>query len=282
MTIDRSHHQCRVFASPWPAVHGVETCSARHFRRHAHATYGIGLLEQGGQRSASGRGPVEALAGDVITSNPGEVHDGRPLGDTPRRWRMLHLSAETMASMAVPGLPPGTIELTQPVLRDDRLRISLQHVLSAMSNWAEGLRSTDADALALEEALARTCGLLLASHCTLAAANDVDRDISAVRERLADDTLNVPALADLAASVGLSKYQLLRRFVHAYGVPPHAWLLQQRAERARRLIRGGQGLAAAALASGFADQSHMTRVFGQHFGFTPGAWQRAAALRPPQ
>jgi AraC-like DNA-binding protein len=74
---------------------------------------------------------------------------------------------------------------------------------------------------------------------------------------------------------GLGKFQLLRRFQKAYGVPPHAWLLLQRAERARALIRRGTSLADTAAASGFADQSHMTRIFTRHFGFTPGAWQRA-------
>jgi AraC-like DNA-binding protein len=32
----------------------------------------------------------------------------------------------------------------------------------------------------------------------------------------------------------------------------------------------------AAAESGFADQSHLTRVFVRHFGFTPGEWRRAA------
>jgi AraC-like DNA-binding protein len=41
------------------------------------------------------------------------------------------------------------------------------------------------------------------------------------------------------------------------------------------LIRRGTSLADTAAASGFADQSHMTRIFTRHFGFTPGAWQRA-------
>ncbi|WP_375781517.1 AraC family ligand binding domain-containing protein [Roseococcus suduntuyensis] len=31
--------------------------------------------------SSSGRGPVEAGPGDVITVNPGEVHDGAPIGE---------------------------------------------------------------------------------------------------------------------------------------------------------------------------------------------------------
>ena len=39
-----------------------------------------------------------------------------------------------------------------------------------------------------------------------------------------------------------------------------------------------------AAACGFSDQSHMTRTFARQFGFTPGAWQRAAAraCRPLQ
>jgi AraC-like DNA-binding protein len=104
--------------------------------------------------------------------------------------------------------------------------------------------------------------------------------VTKVRDRLADDAAETPTLAELASLAGLSRYQVLRRFEKVYGVPPHAWLLQRRAERARGLIRGGAGLAAAAAACGFADQSHMTRVFVRQFGFTPGAWQKAAARRP--
>ena len=101
-----------------------------------------------------------------------------------------------------------------------------------------------------------------------------------VRERLADELLAPPTLAELAAMTGLSTYQVLRRFEKAYGVPPHAWLVLQRAERARHLIRNGADLAQAAAASGFSDQSHMTRIFARQFGFTPGAWQRALRLPP--
>ncbi|HYU29433.1 MAG TPA: AraC family transcriptional regulator, partial [Gemmatimonadales bacterium] len=104
-------------------------------------------------------------------------------------------------------------------------------------------------------------------------------DLQQVRERLADDSARVPSLADLAQLTGLSRYQVLRRFERAYGLPPHAWLLRRRAERARVLIRDGVTLAAAAAETGFADQSHLTRVFARQFGFTPGAWRRAARLQ---
>ena len=93
-------HRARVIGSPWPGVYFTCIESSRHFARHWHATYGFGLLEHGAQHSASGRGPVEAHAGDLITHNPGEVHDGRPLGGPSRRWRMVHIDPAALLSLA--------------------------------------------------------------------------------------------------------------------------------------------------------------------------------------
>ena len=64
------------------------TCT---FARHFHEDFGIGLIHRGAQKSMSGRGLIEAGPGDVITVNPGEVHDGAPLNDAGRGWRMLYL-----------------------------------------------------------------------------------------------------------------------------------------------------------------------------------------------
>ena len=51
-----------------------------------------------------------------------------------------------------------------------------------------------------------------------------------VHARLGDDPLQAPSLAALAAMAGLSRFQLLRHFEAAYGLTPHAWLLQRRTE----------------------------------------------------
>ncbi len=61
--------------------------TTRTFGRHFHDQFGVGVVLSGAQRSASGRGPVEAVRGDVITVNPGEVHDGAPIGGQVRTWR---------------------------------------------------------------------------------------------------------------------------------------------------------------------------------------------------
>jgi transcriptional regulator GlxA family with amidase domain len=49
----------------------------------------------------------------------------------------------------------------------------------------------------------------------------------------------------------------------------------QRVKRAKELLRGtSTSIAEIALACGFSDQSHLTRVFSKTFGISPGAWRR--------
>lgn len=279
-------HQGRVFGSPWAGIYATQMESARHFGRHWHAVYGVGLMEQGAQSSASGRGPVDAYAGDVIMCNPGEVHDGRPLGGPSRRWRMVYFEPAAIASVLAdaPDTARATgVELTHPVTQDARLRSALQHLLGRLQQWdADAVRGRAA-ALACEEALVRACALLLHRHAVSpvtqsqvsSSTSPSSPELLRARDHLAADLLAPPTLTELARTAGLSKFQLLRRFEKAFGLTPHAWLLQQRAEHARGLIRGSAGLAQVAAACGFADQSHMTRLFARQFGFTPGAWQQA-------
>lgn len=251
-----------MLGTPWDGVYCTHIESARHYGRHWHATYGMGFVEHGAQRSASGCGNVDAYAGDVITTNPGEVHDGRPLGGSSRRWRIVYFEPGVLASMG-----GADAAITRPVIQDAPLRNALRRLFMLLENRGE--------ALACEEALVRACARLIERHTTAVQARELGGDVEPVRERLADDSQSTPTLSELASLAGLSRYQVLRRFVKSYGVPPHAWLLQRRAERARGLIRDGSSLVAAAAACGFSDQSHMTRVFVRQFGFTPGAWQKA-------
>ena len=277
-------HRFFVFGSPWKGVFCTQVESDRHYGRHSHATYGVGFVEHGAQRSASGRGRVDAYVGDVITTNPGEVHDGEPLGGPSRRWRMLYLEPSALAAlMKEPGAAAITaVEITRPVIQDTVLRRALARLFVHLENWNAGRHSTAADLLACEESLVRSCALLLGRHTTAATVREAPGDVRHVRERLAGDLLNAPTLSELASIAGLSKYQVLRRFEKTYGLPPHAWLVQERAERARGLIRAGGSLALAAASAGFADQSHMSRVFLRHFGFTPGAWKTATERAAPQ
>ena len=263
-------HRCRVLLSPWPGVYAVETWSARHYGRHSHGTYGFGVLDAGAHRSSSDRRTFDAFAGDILATNPGEMHDGRPLGGPTRRWHTVYLDPEVLS--AIGGLATvGDVRITRAAFADAALQRAVRDLLGKLEDWQQGSR----DALACEEALVQACGLLLARHTTAPVHHEADVCITQARQRLSDELAEPPSLAELAAQAGVSRFQLLRRFARVHGCTPHAWLTQQRSERARSLIAGGTSLSETAAACGFADQAHMTRLFTRQFGFTPGAWQRA-------
>lgn len=79
----------------------------------------------------------------------------------------------------------------------------------------------------------------------------------------------------LAQDCGLSLRHFTRAFQASVGLTPHRWIMSARVAAARAMIDAGEAsLAEVALACGFADQSHMTRVFKRAEGVPPAAWRR--------
>ena len=88
------------------------------------------------------------------------------------------------------------------------------------------------------------------------------------------------SLSRLAMECGLSTRHFARAFRLSTGMPPHRWLVRARVERAQELLRTRTlSLIDVAMFSGFADQSHFTRVFKGVVGVTPGAWRRINAVK---
>lgn len=93
-----------------------------------------------------------------------------------------------------------------------------------------------------------------------------------IREHLVEGI----TLVELARACRLSSSAFVRAFKQSLGAPPHQWLLMRRVERAIELMRDRSvHLADVALSSGFADQSHFTRIFVRKMGISPGAWRHS-------
>jgi AraC family transcriptional regulator len=83
-------------------------------------------------------------------------------------------------------------------------------------------------------------------------------------------------LKELAKECGLSVSHFSRAFRRTTGAAPHHWLMTRRVEAAKEKLRDGRmSLSDVALACGFSDQSHLTRVFTGMVRLSPGAWRRA-------
>ncbi|MEP9316615.1 AraC family transcriptional regulator [Pseudomonas sp. LABIM340] len=262
-------HRVNCTAAALPGLRIVEILTQRSFPRHAHDEYGIGVMLEGGHRSWSGRGQVEAGPCDIITVSPNELHDGIPLRGAPRRWWMLYVEPTLLAELA--GGEMAGREFTVPALADRQLaqRIAslLQHLPGACAEEAS-------------EGVLDLFGELLDQRLDTSVATLPSRSVARMLERIHDDPRNAPALVELAGIAGLTPFAALRRFRRELGTTPHAYLLQYRVRQAHKAIGEGRTLADAAQLAGFADQSHMTRAFARQLGLTPGQW-RSTFRQPP-
>jgi AraC family transcriptional regulator len=87
-----------------------------------------------------------------------------------------------------------------------------------------------------------------------------------------ESKLEVRSLAEL---VSFSKSHFSRAFKRSLGLPPMAYVMLRRIERAKALMTSTtRQLTEIALICGFADQSHLNRSFRRHVGVSPGRWRR--------
>jgi AraC-like DNA-binding protein len=121
-----------------------------------------------------------------------------------------------------------------------------------------------------------TIGLLIKRqekvHSNLKPIGKESRYVELVRDYLSCNYDENVSLSELASLTNLSSFHLLRVFRNQVGVPPHEYQTQLRVIQAGRLLRKGYSISDTALATGFFDQSHLSRNFKRITGMTPGLY----------
>jgi AraC-like DNA-binding protein len=255
--------------------HGQLDCFTATFRKHVfpphtHETYVVGTVTAGLHCYMHNGRMVRTGPGQFCFINPGEVHDGAPVG-AGYSYRMIYPSTDLLEDIVrdASGASDGPPRFMQPEVRDEELAREFAAAHRVLEDEKQPLAGDEALVSVLVKAVRRHAstspGLLRAGAESVAVAR--------ARDYLAAHAEQPVDLKTLARVAGLSGYHLIRVFRKATGLSPHAWLVDRRVHLATHLIRAGEPLSLVAGRCGFSDQSHLTRLFKARLGVTPGQYR---------
>ena len=96
-----------------------------------------------------------------------------------------------------------------------------------------------------------------------------------LKKRILQSPEDEYTIDNMAKSVCVSPYHMIRQFKNVYGLTPHQFILQSRIRKAQRLLETGNSVIEVALATGFCDQSHFDRCFHKIVGLTPNEYKQS-------
>jgi len=212
----------------------------------------------------------ECLPGDICIV-PAEMaysvrrHDpGRMILATIQPHMIVEVMGEDLAA--------GRLEL-RPVFRQRDLL--MDRLIAALGDQVlldnpGGRLYADALGVALVAHLAQTHG----RHIKSAPGALSDRELRIITDYIEARLDDSVSLHDLAKLVGMSQWQLSRRFKQCTGMPPHQYLMHRRIERAKVLLLNRKlSVLEVALACGFTSQSHFDAAFRLNTGRTPSLFR---------
>ncbi|QJI37519.1 AraC family transcriptional regulator [Pseudomonas sp. ADAK13] len=262
---------------------GIETLRA-HFEGHAydphwHDSFLVGVTEQGVQQFNCRRARHHSTPGQVFLLEPGEIHDGDAPTVEGFTYRMLYLDPhwlEREVSAVFEEAPLNSqLSVASTLTTDPRLAQATSLAFHSLHHGE--LRIVRQSAL--DQLLERLTGQL---QWRQRYREDPRLPLVAhkAREYLHAHLHQDIGMDELALATGVDRFRLTRAFKSAFGLPPHAYLVQLRLARARHLLARGEQPADVATSLGFSDQSHLGRWFVRAYGLTPATYRKRCSNLP--
>jgi AraC family transcriptional regulator len=186
-------------------------------------------------------------------------------------WVHCYIDPKFVETIAYESVNPDRVELLPIIKKADLL--SQQISLALKSNLAvDGVGSrfyADSMATALSAHLLRNYATR--KHCFREYEDGLSQQklkqaVDYIQDHLGED-LSLNAIAN---ELGMSQYYFCHLFKQSTGMSPHQYLIRQRVEKAKQLLKQReQAIAAIAMACGFANQSHFAKCFRQYTGMNP-------------
>jgi AraC-like DNA-binding protein len=249
-----------------PRVPGITEVFHAHFVDHAypvhtHDTWTLLIVDDGAIRFDLDRSEHGALKPGVTLLPPHVPHDGRAATRDGFRKRVLYLDLSVLDEDSIGAA------VDEPGVADARLRHRVHQLHRVLELPGDELEA-ESRLVLIRERLHQHLRPRVARTLQGTSPGIADR----LRAVLEARTVDGVSLRDAADLLQAHPAHLVRSFTATFGLPPHAYLTGRRVGLARRLLLAGQRPAEVATATGFYDQSHLTRHFRRYVGTTPGRY----------
>ena len=242
--------------------------SSEDFTKHYHDTYTIGLTYKGVLKSYNAYQSFDSYEYSIRINNPGEVHAGKS-----EKWSHVNFYPTTQMMS----------NLYEQIFYENKIPYFKRHIVEnkilflKLHNFFDSYFKNEDEILIESNLIDALSNLILTSVIYTKNHKNIFEDKKIVKntyEYINDSIDTNFTLDSLASNVNLSKYHFLRLFKKEFGLTPHAFIINERLNRANKLIQDGFTISNASVQVGFNDQSHFSRNFKKYFGYTPSSLQK--------
>jgi AraC-like DNA-binding protein len=259
----RSGQQKNVLISRYIEVAPITLLRTRYtkhkFAFHYHAEAVVAFVVCGEEWFEICDETIRGAPGAVVFMNPYEPHRGWTDTDAPTDYRAMHIPTDLLRTIS-----GSHTKFTTRIVQSKKL-------VADLSEWHDILSSSQDLELcrgALKGLLARLRDYVAPVLIEKIGIGESVAEIA--RDAILCNIQTPEKVQELASVLRVSESYLYRVFKRRYGLSPHKLRVQARALAALQLMRSGTSVAEAGFATGFTDQSHLTRTFKAVFGVTPG------------
>ena len=243
-----------------PSIEFFEnTCQSFSLPRHFHDELELNLRQDNGWQ-LNYRGVMHSVPSEtLVVTQPGESHQVDAPSERRGTFRGLRVGIDLLQQVAteVAGRETELPLFPMPSVHDGDFNTQFVRVHQAIERSTSVLEQ---QTLTLD-LLARLILRHSENPPDFAKLETEIQPVRQVRDYLEDNYNREISLEELARVANLSSFHLNRSFSKTFGMPPHAYQIQMRIIRAKRLLRKEHSIESVAIKTGFVSQSH----FGSHF-----------------
>ncbi|WP_066193425.1 helix-turn-helix domain-containing protein [Gracilibacillus timonensis] len=240
------------------------------FPAHFHDYYVIGFMEEGERHLICQGKEFIINAGDVLIFNPYDTHRCEQIDGKTLDYRCINVKIETMkkAVFDINGeekLP----HFQANVLYQSEVVSNLKELHVKIGQGEDELEKEELFLYVIEELMKTNSNMPIPA--TVPESSHQIQEISDYMDVHYNQKISLQELSDLT---GWSKYHLLRSFTSNKGISPYSYLQTIRVNHAKKLLEQGIKPIETAYATGFSDQSHLTKCFKSMIGLTPKQYMK--------